>query len=334
MIFAVPAFAVETKAISAHPAHPTDTDPRTKSWFIFSLPAGDKRNDAVVVINNGTEPTTLKVYPADSTTMKDGGFALTNFGTPKHDVGAWITMNASEITLAPKESRNLPFTIAIPSNAVKGEHSGGIIFEETVPKKMKNQGMNINVISRIGVRIYETVPGDEQLNMIVRDLKTSVTDNLLKFNFTVENKGTVHIAPTGMLEVKDMLGRVIEREPLDTLVGTVVPGEPETITVPTHTMPPFFGWDTASVALYYSPTKAAVASTMFMPNPWSMYGTIALILLIIAYFVSRNRLMQKNQKTGKIILAPHVRLIVAGILLGIIAFSGFVVYLMNYFFGR
>ena len=90
----------------------------------------------------------------------------------------------------------------------------------------------------------------------------------------MENKGTVHISPTGMLEIKDMLGRVIERKPLDSLLGIVVPGKPVTITVPTQILFPILGWDSATVAIYYSPTNAAVSRIAFVLNSWSMYGIV------------------------------------------------------------
>jgi hypothetical protein len=329
---AVPAFAVDTQTISAYPTHASDADPRTKSWFIYSIPAGVQRNDSVTVVNNGTEPITLKVYPVDSLTANNGSFALANDNAPKSDVGAWITMSTSEVTLGPKEVRNIPFTIAIPANATEAEHSGGIIIQETKAKKLTNKGLNINVISRIGVRIYETVPGAEQLNMDVRNLQYSVINNHLTFTFTAENKGTVYVSPTGMLEVKDMFGRIIDRISLNPLLGTIVPGKPVTVTVPTQVLSPVLGWDTANVALYYSPTKAAVASILFMPNPWSAFILVFVILLIVSFFVSRKYLVRFKGKNHKMVLAPHVWIIVIGILFGTIIFSSLASYILSYFF--
>lgn len=332
-LFALPVLAVETNTISAYPTHPSDTDPRSKSWFIYSIPAGDSKNDSVTVVNNGTEPVTLKVYPADSTKTKEGGFALTNIDAVNTDIGSYIKLETSEITLAPKEVKKINFVITMPENATKGEHSGGIVFENTTPRKVKTNKMNVNVISRVGVRIYETVPGDEQLSMNVSDLKYSVVNDYLSFTFKLQNTGTVHVTPKGMLELKDMVGRVVERIPLDNLIGTVVPGEPVSVKVPTHVLSPVLGWNSATVAVYYSPTKVALATTTFMPNKWGAFIFVFIVLLIVVSFTAKNLLVHKKAHSRKVTLAPHIQLIVGGILLGIIVVSGLIALYLNSYFG-
>lgn len=314
---ASPALAINTQKISAYPTHSSDTDPRTKSWFIYSLPAGETKSDSVTIVNNSSSPLTLKVYPADSITASDGSFALANENAQKKDVGSWITMATSQVTLGPGEQKQIPFTITIPANIAKGDHAGGIIFQETAAQKVNN----INIVTRVGVRIYETVPGDEQLSMMLRNVQYSVTDNLLTFSFTAENNGTVHIAPRGMLEVKDMFGRTVDRIRLDSMLGVVVPGKPQTFTVPTKILAPVLGWDSVNIALYYSPTKAAVAGMMIMPNPWGVFLLVFIVLLTIAVVIGKKFLVRKKRKSGKTTLAPHIRLIAGGILLGIIGFS-------------
>lgn len=326
--------AIESQSISAYPAHPTDADPRSKSWFIYSVPAGDNKQDEVIIMNNGAEPVTLKVYPADSTKTKEGEFALTNAGVAKKDLGGWISMDTTEVTLAPKEHKAIPFTITVPANAQRGEHSGGIVFENTKPKRVVNKGMNINLISRIGVRIYENVPGNEQLAMSVKNLKYSVSsDNNLNFDFDVVNTGTVHSAPKGILAVKDIFGRTIETFPLESLLGTVVPGEPVHVTVPTHILSPVVGWNSVDVAIFYSPTKAALGHLTYMPNPWGVFVIMFVLLGLVAYFAAKNKLVHTTEKTHKTVVAHHIKVIALCILLGVILVSGLISFLLSQYFG-
>lgn len=328
------ASAIEAQSISAYPANPTDADPRSKSWFIYSLPAGENKSDAVIVMNNGKEPVTLKVYPADSVRTSEGEFGLANSNVPKKDLGGWITINTNEITLAPGETRNIPFVITIPENAAKGEHSGGIVFENVKPKKVTSRAMNINLVSRVGVRIYQTVPGNEQLEMAVSNLTYATTpENNLVFNFDVENLGSVHAAPKGMLTVKDIFGRVIEQFPLEPLIGTVVPGEPVHVSVPTKILAPVVGWNSVEVAVYYSPTKAAVKHLTFMPNPWGVFGVLFVLLSVIAYFAAKSKLVHRTEKTHKVVVAHHIKIIAVCILLGVILLSGLISYLLHFYFG-
>lgn len=295
-LFVSPAFAVESVSISANPTKFSDNDPRTRSWFIYSYSAGEVRDDSVTVENKGAETVTVKVYPVDSTTTSDGTFALANEKAVKNTVGAWIKMSTDLVTLAPYEKKVIPFVISIPADAPQGEYSGGIIFENTTPKQLQNKNVNINLISRIGVRIYETVPGPEQLNMEIKGLKYSVVNNYLNFTFDLKNKGAIPVSPIGTLQVKDMFGRIINTTPLEEFLDLTNAGQTATVNVPTNLSSPVLGWNTANVAVYYSPTKAAVAELTFMPNSQGALALVIIILAIIAFLVYRKFLAHKKPK--------------------------------------
>lgn len=285
-----PVHAIDTQSISAYPTYSTDTDPRSKSWFIYSLPAGVKKTDSVTVVNNGKQPLVISLYAVDSTKDNNGNFTLAAEGV-KSTVGGWVSLSAKEVTLNAGERKSIPFTITIPANTSVGDYSGGIIFQLAPQKSTTTTGMALNVISRVGVRIYETVPSADQLKMTVSNVKYSLENNHVAVTFTVENNGTVHISPTGVLSVRDTFGRVAESIALDSQLGVVVPGKPITLTVPTHVLAPLFGWETATVAIYYSPTKAAVANVLVMPNPWAAVVIVAIVVVLVGLFV-----MMKHKK--------------------------------------
>ncbi len=192
-LFITQTHAIETQTISAYPTYSTYTDPRSKSWFIYSIPAGVTKNDSVTVVNNEKQQIIVKVYAEDSIKDNNGNFTLAAQDAVKTGVGSWVKMSVSEVTLNPGEHKKIPFTITIPSNAAIGDHSGGIVFQMAPQKSTTDKGMAINVVSRIGVRIYETVPSADQLNMSVRNLQYSIVDNHISVTFTVENNGTVHV---------------------------------------------------------------------------------------------------------------------------------------------
>ncbi len=323
--------AVENGTISAFPTNQNNTDPRSKSWFIYGIPGGMDKKDSVTVENQGENPITLQVYAVDSTETSEGSFALKNESDPKYDVGSWVKLSVSEVTLGAKESKKIPFTITVPLNAEKGEHSGGIIFQTASPKKLETKGMGINVVSRVGVRIYETVPGEDSLNLRVDNLHHTTVDDQLTFSFMVENKGTAHVIPSGFLEVKDMLGRTLDKINLDSMLVETVPGQPVTVTVPTKIVPPVLGWASATVYLYSSPTKVAIASEKIVANPQNMFLVIFIMLVMVAYFVAKHYLVKTNPKTHKTVLAPHIKLIVTLILLGVVLVSSALSLLLNKF---
>lgn len=325
------AYAITTKTISAYPTHSTDADPRTKSWFIYTLAAGDKRTDSVTVTNSSKEPITVRIFPADSVPASNGGFALADENTKMTDLGSWITLSTSEVTLSPGEKKEIPFTIAIPSNA-KGDHAGGIVIQDIIPNNVvTNRGLHINVISRFGVRIYETVPGSDQLNMQVSNFQYSVINKTLNFNFDAKDTGTVNITPTGVLILRDIFGNIISTVSLDAMLDTFVPGKTLTFAVPTSVAPPVLGWESAQVALYYSPTKVASATVMIVANPLVTFGVLFVIFFLLAVVIFRKYIVKFKGENKKMKLAPHVWMIVSVILLGTIAGSWLISYLMTFF---
>ncbi len=330
--FTTPVHAIDTQTISAYPTYSTDTDPRSKSWFIYSLPAGVKKSDSVTVVNNGKTQLTIQVYAVDSVKANDGSFALAALEQPRNSIGAWVSLGQKEVTLNPGEHKKIPFTISIPLKAASGEYSGGIVFQLAPQKSTTSKGMAINVVSRVGVRMYETVPSADQLKMSVSNLKYSIVDNKLAITFTIENNGTVHVSPTGVFQLRDVFGRVADMVNLDSQLGVVVPGKPTTITIPTNVLAPIFGWESATVAVYYSPTKVASATMVILPSPWGIF-IIALVLLFIAALLILRRKLVNVKKDNSMTLAPRVWVIVGCILLATVACSALLAFLFSYLFG-
>lgn len=316
--------AVSSGSFSAAPSTYSELDPRTRSWFMYTYSAGETRKDSVTLENNGTEPVTVKVYPADSTTTSDGAFALESETDKRDTIGAWVKTDQDMVTLSPKEKKEIPFTISVPKNAQRGEYSGGIIFENTTPQNYQSKNMNLEVVSRLGVRVYLTVPGPEQVGVEVKDLKYSVTDNKLNFSFTAENTGEVRLKPTGMLQIKDAFGRIVESIPLDSYFDILLPKSPVTINVSSKTLSPVLGWNTANVSVYYSPTKAASANIVVTPNTQALAITLFVGLSAITLALSKKFLAHKDKKTHKTVLAPHLMVTVGVILLTVLMISGFI----------
>lgn len=350
--FANPAFAIETGRIGAYPTTYDQSNPLSRSWLIYSLPGGDNKEDKVTVVNNSDEIITVKVYAVDATTTKDGAFALFNEVDKRTGVGSWVKLSESQVTLKPKDRKEISFTISIPKDITIGDHAGGIIFQEVKPKTVAKEGININIISRVGVRIYETVPGAQQLNLEVKDFQHKIIDDKLLFSFKMENKGNVFLSPKGSLEVKDAFNNNIEKITLDAL-GTVVPGKPTTIQAKSKITKPILGHYTALLRIDYGAGKVATQEISFFIVNWIIVAPVLIVILIILLiglkiFLKRKyteknsldtdtmpdakKVTPQREITSKGVTSRHsVKLIAGAILLGIIGASvGFAFFLQNF----
>lgn len=81
-----------------------------------------------------------------------------------------------------KERIVIPFIIKIPDSADVGEHTGGILIQKVNPESSESvSGSAIKLTTRVGVRIYETVPGEVVKKLSLEDFK--IIKNFSEFAF-------------------------------------------------------------------------------------------------------------------------------------------------------
>ena len=126
-----------------------------------------------------------------------------------------------EKEMASKEKLFIPFVIRVPKEVDVGEHTGGVLIQKVEPETQKEEtGSAIKLTTRVGVRIYETVPGEIIKKLTLGDFK--VIKNFKEFSFadwfgdpkrpqeylvqsSVKNDGNVSIEQENIIHVKDLL---------------------------------------------------------------------------------------------------------------------------------
>src|SRR5258708_7339260 len=92
------------------------SNPVTRSYFVFESNPGVVVKSNVRVTNTGTARGSAILYPVDATTGQTSGAVYLNQGDPRKDVGAWITLGTSQLTLNPGQSQIVSFQVTIPSS--------------------------------------------------------------------------------------------------------------------------------------------------------------------------------------------------------------------------
>ena len=211
--------AVTTDTIGVLPAYPDPNVQYSDSWLIYKLNLGEVKEDGVQIINNKDETVVVKVYAVDATTTSDGAFALLPEDAAVTDVGGWVRLAAGEIEIPAKSKKLVPFQISIPKNADVGDHMGGIVIQE-VQADDQLQGTGVKIITRVGVRIYETVPGEVsktyELTRFDWRMAPSGQKNFVKdlldlnkktaFYIGIKNEGNVKLTPLATITLKNMFG--------------------------------------------------------------------------------------------------------------------------------
>lgn len=208
LLLALPSFAVEYGGIGGKPAYPRVDNPRTESIFVHTLEPGTTQDEGVLVSNNSSEDQVLQVYAVDSASATDGAFACAQENDAKVDVGTWITLEQTEITLSAGTQATVPFKISVPESVDVGEHNGCIVIQKKADAGTSN-GSGLNLSFRSAIRVAVTVPGDIVRSLAISDFSYSAAeqDHLPTLNFTVINDGNVSIDADTAIVTKNVFGQ-------------------------------------------------------------------------------------------------------------------------------
>jgi hypothetical protein len=189
--------------------------PATRSYFVLESQPGSSVASEVRVTNAGKALGTVRLYPVDATTGATSGTVFRAEGDPRLDAGGWIALGAASLTLAPGESRIVPFTVAVPAAQRPGQHVGGIVAENAALQADQGTGgVQVNIRHRNIIAVQVDLPGPVVEQLEVTGAVPGGAQGAQTLLLGLRNEGTVMLKPTGTLTIRDATGMVVQRIPL------------------------------------------------------------------------------------------------------------------------
>lgn len=293
--------AVNTETVGILPANPDPKVQFSNAWFIYKLDLGQVKSDGIRVINNKNETVVVKLYPVDAVATNDGAFALMPEDANRTGVGSWVKLAVNEIEIPPQTEKMVPFTFSVPKNADVGDHMGGIVMQE-IETGNNLTGTGVKIITRVGVRIYETVPGEVKKDFEItrfdwREEPTGIKSfwkdfldiNKKTFFFVgIKNNGNVSFSPLATLDVKNIFGRtVVHLENQE--MGSVFPHEENPDGTLRWANTAIFGRYTVNVAVKTGDGPEKTSSLVI----WAIPYRIIFLLIILSVIIILGRLIRK-----------------------------------------
>lgn len=207
-----------------------------QSWFIYEKKPGETIEDVASIKNFGSTPADVKIYAVDATSNTSGSFVLKFTNDAQAGIGAWTEVKTKQLTIQPDERIDVPFTINIPMDATPSQYFGGIVVEtgdglseeetkniNSTCVKDRTCGANVTVKTRIGSRIYLTIPGNLNEKMNWSGFNYGQTPGGQPyFEFTIENTGNVAHEPKATIEIYDGNGKLFDK--FEAPLGECLPG--------------------------------------------------------------------------------------------------------------
>jgi hypothetical protein len=267
------------------------------------LTPGKPYVDSVTVANYTAAPLTFHVYGSDAINTAGGGLSLRRRTDVQTDIGKWIALPYSELTVPARTSTEVPFSILTPPNATPGDHVGGIVAEEAQGTRSRAGSIPITVVQAVGVRIYGRVAGPLRPGLSLRQVSLSVkTSAVTQFGgtvgahvgFTVVNSGNTVLSPLASIELTTPFDTAARRR---FTMSQLLPGSsvPFALIFPGVTP---YGHLRAEVSVT-SPRATATGAATAWALPWALLAIILVVLLVFVVVIrNRRRRREKSQRQG------------------------------------
>ena len=177
--------------------------------FAYTVAPGDTITDTVVVTNRSARVLELRTYAADAFTTTSGQLDLLPAGETSTDLGSWVTLEATSVTVDPGQSLDVPFTVVVPPDARPGDHSAGIITSLV----QEASASTVALDNRLALRMHLRVDGALAPALTVSDVRVvhhgsvnPVGTSTATVRYTLTNTGNARVLPVEQVTVEGPFG--------------------------------------------------------------------------------------------------------------------------------
>jgi hypothetical protein len=182
---------------------------------------GEKASSSFTFWNGTDEFLPIHLEAADVAPQDEEGHVTVGAKIPEgNSLKEWLHPELNDFAVAPKQEFQMKFTVDVPTTADPGTHYGALLVA-TAPV---TQAGGAAVQAKIGPIILVKVLGDvkEEMSLESFTVPRFTESPPLALEARFKNEGTVHEAPTGDIEVRNMFGGLVATGTLPVL--NVLPG--------------------------------------------------------------------------------------------------------------
>jgi hypothetical protein len=187
-----------------HPLLSKTTVP-DQGHFRFEMVSGTSQQAAAVIDNYSASPLALTFYGADMVQAEGGGVAPAQVYQTMHEVGAWIKVAQTAITVPASSSMVANFTVTVPIGQVPGDHVGAVTAQANIG--IQN---GITTQERLALLVDIVIPGTVAPSATLSQLVAhSAGPGKDSFTIDLTNTGNVLITTHGIVSINDDQGNQV-----------------------------------------------------------------------------------------------------------------------------
>jgi hypothetical protein len=179
----------------------------------------------LTITNQSGGHQTYYIGTRNVTGMNDGG--TPTFSELKSDdpleAASWINPLKKEISMNEGDSVTVPYEIHIPKNASPGSYFAAFFVTRKADKLTESgAGVGFHVASLVNLRVSGVVNEDMTFKEFYTN-KSFFTKPSVYFNARLENVGTIHQRPVGIITITDMFGNKVGHVKFNERGGAILP---------------------------------------------------------------------------------------------------------------
>jgi hypothetical protein len=180
--------------------------PDGRRWIEIKLDPGQVVTEHLAVRNFSDRTVVFALKAADGYLTDKGRFNMLPSDRPSVDGGTWVAVR-EKVSVGPKETKVVPFTLTVPRDARPGDHPAGIAATVTAT------GGTVAVESRVGFRVMMRVNGAltaavavQKLTATYRHSWNPFSAGTVRIRYTATNDGNVAVTGAGRVTVAELFG--------------------------------------------------------------------------------------------------------------------------------
>lgn len=190
--------------------------------FEVSADPGEEIIDSIILYND--TDVTQNLYTSYANFEARGESGTPAFLEEKTDLATWIKTSPN-VVIQPGESKIVPFTIKIPSEAEPGGYFATIFFG-TVPPE--GSGSQLSIGAKTGVLVLLRVNGEIDENGGILEFatvnnQTFFTALPVSFTYRFQNSGSDRVKPDGFVNIDNIFGGEAAKLMANPVDGNVLP---------------------------------------------------------------------------------------------------------------
>lgn len=255
----------------------------------LALDPGTSTKQTLKVTNLTDEQLTLQLGKRNFVAKgEEGEVELTDDANPMYSLAPYFTLSQPTVTVPPKGTSQVSYTLSVPLDAEPGGRYGSVTFN-TIASKLPAGQSGAAIRQELAALIFLRINGDANEQLALASFavdKDFYEYGPISFTARIKNLGNVHSKPTGQIVVKNMLGFKTATIKVDE--KNVIPGAIRRLNT-TLNKKYLFGNYTATLTMQNGTLQTLTAKTSFLVIPYKLLAIVLIILFILGFIFWKGR---------------------------------------------